>query len=138
MKFISKENPIADDIMELRLKLRSYNNQFTKPFERTSIMIQIRDEDGELLGGVYGTISWEWLHIDLLWVDERLRESGSGTKLIKQIEEQAREKGVHRFRLSTTSFQALDFYKKMGYKICGEIEDLPPGYTNYFLIKTDI
>lgn len=100
-------------------------------------MNKIRDEDGELLGGVYGTISWEWLHIDLLWVDERLRGSGSGTKLIKQIEEQAREKGVHRFRLSTTSFQALDFYKKLGYKICGEIEDLPPGYTNYFLIKTD-
>ncbi|GAB5410098.1 MAG: GNAT family N-acetyltransferase [Balneolaceae bacterium] len=137
MNFILKENPSEEEITELRLNLRTYNDQFTEPYERMSLMYQIRDKTGELLGGVYGSISWEWLYIDLLWVDKLLRGTGAGTELINRIEEQARQKGVHRFRLSTTSFQALDFYKKMGYKVCGEIEDLPPGHTNFFLIKTD-
>ena len=138
MNITSKENPSEEEINELRLNLRAFNDLFSGEYERATVINQIRDKSGVFLGGVYGTIYWDWLYIDLLWVDESLRGSGAGTKLINAIEEQANLKGVHKFRLSTTSFQALEFYLKMGYKICGEIEDLPPGHTNYFLIKTDI
>ncbi len=138
LKFISKENPSDEEIMELRLSLRAYNDRFTEGYERISIIHQIKYDGGKLLGGVYGSISWEWLYIDLLWVDESLRGTGAGTKLMEAIEKQANEKGVFRYRLGTTSFQALDFYKKLGYEVCGEIDDLPPGHTNYFLIKKDI
>tara|TARA_R110000868_G_scaffold259361_5_gene517328 strand:+ start:92456 stop:92887 length:432 start_codon:yes stop_codon:yes gene_type:complete len=137
LKFISKENPSEEEILELRLKLRSYNDHFTEEYERTFLIEQIRNEKGMLVGGAYGILSWDWLNIDLLWVAESLRGTGAGTKLITTIEEKAIQKGIHKFRLSTTSFQALDFYKKMGYSVCGEIEDLPPGHTNYFLIKTE-
>lgn len=138
LKFISKENPSDKEIMELRLNLRTYNDFFTGEYERYELMHQIRNDSGELLGGVYGVVFWDWLYIDLLWVSESLRGTGSGAKLLSNIENQAKQKGIHRFRLGTTSFQALEFYIKMGYQVCGEIEDLPPGHTNYFLIKTEI
>jgi len=137
MNIILKENPSNEEINELRLNLRAFNDRISGEYERTALINQIRDNAGLLIGGVYGTIYWDWLYIDLLWVDESLRGSGAGTKLINAIEEQAKLKGIHKFRLSTTSFQALEFYKKRGYIVCGEIEDLPPGHTNYFLIKTE-
>lgn len=137
LTFTSKENPGSDEIDELRMSLRAFNNKFTGEYERTSLIHQVRNSEGTLLGGAYGYISWGWLYIDLLWVDDSLRGTGMGTRLIKEIEKLANEKDVYCYYLGTTSFQALDFYKKMGYQVCGEIEGLPPGHTNYFLKKTD-
>lgn len=138
LTFTSKENPGIEEIDELRMSLRAFNNQFAGKFERTSLIHQVRDSEGKLLGGIYGSISWDWLYIDLLWVDEILRGTGMGSRLIKEIEKLANQKNVYSYYLGTTSFQALDFYQKMGYQICGKIEDLPPGHTNYFLKKTEL
>ncbi len=138
LNFISKENPTDEEVTELRMSLRSYNSHFSGIYERTHIMHQVRDEDEKLMGGIYGYLSWSWLYIDLLWVDKSLRGNGIGTKLISAIERKANKMGVYRYYLGTTTFQALDFYRKHGYEICGEIEDLPPGYTNYFLKKTEL
>ena len=138
IKFISKENPTENEVMELRLNLRAFNENHTEGYERLSLIHQIRNEKGILVGGIYGTISWNWLYIDLLWIDESIRGAGNGKILIQAIEQNANGKGVFSYRLATTIFQALNFYKKMGYQICGKIQDLPPGHTNYFLIKTDI
>lgn len=137
LTFTSKENPGSDEIDELRMSLRAFNNKFAGEYERISLIHQVRDSEGALLGGAYGYISWGWLYIDLLWVDDSLRGTGMGTRLIREIEKLANEKDVYCYYLGTTSFQALDFYKKMGYQVCGEIEGLPPGHTNYFLKKTD-
>lgn len=137
LTFTSKENPSPEEIDELRMSLRAYNDRFAGHYERKQLIYQVRNTEGLLLGGIYGSISWGWLYIDLLWVDESLRDSGMGTRLITAIEEQANQKGIYNYYLGTTSFQALNFYKKMGYQVCGEIEGLPPGHTNYFLKKTD-
>lgn len=37
--------------------------------------------------------------------------------------------------LDTFSFQALDFYKKLGYEIFKELEYLPNRFAQYYLIK---
>lgn len=136
--FVSKENPTNNEIIELRHNLRAFNEAFTESYERISLLHQIRNDRDVLVGGIYGQIAWDWLYIELLWVDEQLIKKGLGSKLLKKIENDANNRGVYRYRLSTTSFQALDFYIKAGYEICGEIPDLPPGHTNYFLNKTDL
>ena len=138
LNFTAKENPSAEEINELRMSLRAFNQEVAGEYERTDLIQQVRNDSGKLVGGVYGTISWDWLYIDLLWVDESQRGTGLGSKLLQMIEQTANEHNVYRYRLSTTSYQALDFYKKMGYEVCGEINDLPPGHINYFLIKTEI
>lgn len=92
------------------------------------------DED-ELIGGAIGYITYNWYFLDLLYVNEKYRGKEIGTKLIKKIEEIAKELKLTGVRMETWDFQALDFYKKMGYKIFGEIKDCPPGTICYFLSK---
>jgi hypothetical protein len=37
--------------------------------------------------------------------------------------------------LDTMSFQALDFYLKLGYTVFGRLDDLPEGHSRIFLKK---
>ncbi len=53
------------------------------------------------------------------------------------MEQYARSKGISNFHLETTSFQALPFYQKQGYQVFGELPDMPPGHTTYFLRKME-
>ncbi len=138
LKFTAKENPSDEEIAELRESLRAYNRSVAGGTTYHNVMHSVRDEDGKLLGGAYGRISWDWMYVELLWVDDSLRGSGAGTKLLRELEQQANKLGVYRYHLSTISFQALGFYKKMGYEVFGEVEDMPPGYCTYFLKKTEL
>jgi ribosomal protein S18 acetylase RimI-like enzyme len=137
MIFNSIKNPDQKIIDQLRVALDAYNTSITNKGDRNSIYIYVEDENGNLIGGIYGKIAWNWLYIDLLWVHPNHRNNGFGTQLIKAIEKEAQKSSVYSYHLRTTSFQAPIFYQKLGYQICGEIEDLPPNYTTYFLKKQD-
>ncbi|MEW2547766.1 GNAT family N-acetyltransferase [Streptomyces sp. NPDC047002] len=91
---------------------------------------------GLLAGGLAGRTWARWLHVDLLWVDDRHRGAGLGSRLLARAELIAREeRGCGRCRLETWDFQAPGFYVKQGYEVAAEIEDYPPGVTEYTLIK---
>lgn len=94
------------------------------------------DEAGELVGGLVGYAWGHWLHVDLLWVDERHRGEGVGTRLMSEAERKARDEldCVHS-RVETWGFQAPRFYEKLGYRIVGVVEDYPPGETDHLLVK---
>ena len=77
----------------------------------------MEDENGNLIGGIYGKIAWNWLYIDLLWVHPNHRNNGFGTQLIKAIEKEAQKSSVYSYHLRTTSFQAPIFYQKLGYQL---------------------
>ena len=113
----------------------SYNKQQAgdDQFQRLCFVLQTPDE--EIVGGVFGELYWEWLHIDLLWVKDELRGCGYGDRLLTHVEETARQRGAKNVYLDTFSFQAPDFYKKRGYKVFGELRDFPPGHQRYFLQK---
>ena len=51
------------------------------------------------------------------------------------MESYAIEKDFTKCHLETTSFQALDFYRKNGYEIFGTLNDKPPGHISYFFKK---
>lgn len=95
----------------------------------------LKNEEGEVLGGVTGTMYWQHVHIDFLWVDKNVRHGGYGSQLLNEIEQIAKEKNCRLIFLDTFSFQAPDFYKKNGYKVFGVIEDHPKGFNQYFLEK---
>src|SRR5690349_2735278 len=50
------------------------------------------DEAGELAGGLVGHTWTTWLHVTYLWVDERHRGAGLGSRLLARAERIAREK----------------------------------------------
>ncbi|MER6124036.1 GNAT family N-acetyltransferase [Streptomyces sp. NPDC001795] len=94
------------------------------------------DAAGELVGGLVGHTWTTWLHVTYLWVDDRHRGAGLGTRLLAEAERTAREgRGCTAARLETWDFQAPEFYKKQGYDVVCVIPDYPPGITEYTLTK---
>ncbi|UOQ84390.1 GNAT family N-acetyltransferase [Gracilibacillus salinarum] len=102
---------------------------------KEEVCFVIEDEVGDVIGGVTGTMFWNHLHLDFLWVENEFRGKGYGSELLKQIEEVATENECRLIFLDTFSFQAPEFYKRNGYKIFGVIEDHPKGFNQYFLEK---
>ncbi|MFD1019608.1 GNAT family N-acetyltransferase [Thalassobacillus hwangdonensis] len=103
------------------------------PNEQTSFIL--RNEQDEIVGGITATTFWHHMHIDFLWVDDRLRGRGYGAELLKKTEQLAIEKGCRFIALDTFSFQAPEFYKRYGFEVFGVIEDHPKGFNQYFLHK---
>jgi ribosomal protein S18 acetylase RimI-like enzyme len=135
MKLTKPLPPEDSDFEALKAGLTEFNESFTGPVFREKISSFVKDDSGKIVGGILGEINWGWLHIQGLWVDQSLRKGGWGTKLLSQMEDYALSKDTTNIRLETTTFQALDFYIKSGYSVFGELANMPPGYTSYFLQK---
>ncbi|MES5821964.1 GNAT family N-acetyltransferase [Streptomyces sp. RG80] len=98
--------------------------------------VWVLDEADELAGGLVGHTWTTWLHVTYLWVDERWRGAGLGSRLLAEAEAVARDRrGCLNSRLETWDFQAPEFYKKQGYEVVCVIPDYPPGITEYTLTK---
>ncbi|WP_405918500.1 GNAT family N-acetyltransferase [Streptomyces sp. NBC_00728] len=93
------------------------------------------DEAGDMAGGLAGHTWTTWLHVTYLWVDERYRGTGLGSRLLAEAEATAGGRGCRAARLETWDFQAPDFYRKQGYEVACVIPDYPPGATEYTLTK---
>ena len=130
---------------EIHSRLRIFNRKNCKYFiekakdnrdeyeEKTQNFI-VYDND-KLVGGAVGFVEYNWYFLDLLYIDEEYRSQTIGTKLIKQIEEYAKEEKLTGIRMETWDFQARGFYEKNGYKVFAEIKDCPPTTICYFLKK---
>jgi predicted N-acetyltransferase YhbS len=66
---------------------------------------------------------------------EELRGQGIGSRLLKLGEEVALKRGCKIAVLFTFSFQAREFYEKQGYKVFGQLDGYPAGYSSYWLSK---
>lgn len=96
----------------------------------------VRNENREIIAGILSTLGyWNGLEIKILWVKEEFRKSGIGTKLLIEIENNAKAKGAIISFLDTFDFQAKDFYLKNGYTIFGILDDFPIGHKRYYLQK---
>lgn len=95
------------------------------------------DGRGGLAGGLTGRTWAYWLHVDLLWVDDRHRGSGLGSQLLAEAERVAvTDRDCTSSRLETWGFQAPGFYRKRGYEVIGRVDNYPPGVTEFILTKT--
>lgn len=122
----------------IRKKVIEYNMEQLPDKLKTSndnVSFILKDDLGEIIGGITANIFWNHMHIESLWVDKSVREKGYGRELLIRIETYAIDKGCRFIFLDTFSFQAPEFYKNNGYEIFGTIEDHPKGFNQYFLYK---
>lgn len=95
----------------------------------------LKDEAGKVCGGVICTCLWNGMEIDSLWVEESLRGQGWGTKLMNAAEAEGRKRGCTFAYTNTFTWQAPEFYKKLGYEIYGKLENFPEGNTLSYVRK---
>jgi GNAT superfamily N-acetyltransferase len=134
-KISLEENPSEMDIAAVREGLRSFNQSHAPGENYRPLEIFLRDADGRVSGGLLGDTYWGWLHVGILWLEEKKRSQGYGSRLLAAAEEEALRRGCRHAHLDTMSFQALPFYKKHGYSEYGVLEDLPEGHSRIFLTK---
>lgn len=130
-----ESQPARQDIDFLEDQLVAFNVAQTGYNDGQLLACFIRDDEGVILGGIYG---WTWggcCEIRYLWVHESLRRLGYGSHLLRTAEQAALERGCSVMVLDTHSFQAPQFYQKMGYKVVGAAEDYPRGYRRILLEK---
>lgn len=103
-----------------------------------SEMVFLEAREGDLyLGGLAARISLDlkWVFVELLAVAEEGRGKGIGGQLMTRIEEEARLRGMDGIWLDTFSFQAPEFYRRLGYSEFGRIDDYPENEARLFFVK---
>ncbi|MGA0530775.1 GNAT family N-acetyltransferase [Hansschlegelia sp. KR7-227] len=115
--------------------LSRFNEVQVGPFPASPIWVVARDDNGALIGGVQAFISWTWLYLSMLWVDESARGAGVGSCLMRQAEQIAVDKGCTDAFLYTFSFQAPEFYRRRGYETFGELERFPDDHRQLWMRK---
>ena len=88
-------------------------------------------DNGKLIGSIVGKIFFNWLHIDLIWVDDEHRLKGVGKELMRQAEEKAKELQLTGIEVWTQSWQAPEFYQKLSYQEFAAIDDFTPNQKRY-------
>lgn len=135
MRITAVSQPCNINYDALKAGLNGFNDHHTGKLLREKIASFAKDDENQTIGGIAGEIKWGWLYIEGLWIDESYRGQQLGSKLLGQLENYAQSKGIYNYRLETTSFQALGFYEKHHYCVFGQLADMPPGHTSYFLKK---
>jgi GNAT superfamily N-acetyltransferase len=131
-----EDDPKPEQMMELQDRLYEFNDAVTaKADDGRYLTIFVRDEAGELRGGLLG---WTWagtLGIETLWVRDSERRRGLGTRLLAAAEAEAVRRGCHQAFVQTHSFQAPDFYPRRGWQTLAEVPGYPGDTTRMLFRK---
>ena len=134
-KITVEKEPASEDVRTLAQGLTAHSLPFTRGPGFQPIAVFMRDGQGQIVGGVWGYINWNWLFIGLVWLSDSLRGLGYGKLLIKKIEDVAIEEGCRYAHLDTFSYQARPFYERLGYEVFGTLDNYPPGHQRFFMKK---
>lgn len=128
-------NPNKNEIEFVNNALEKFNNMHVGPDNHLLLNIVEYDENQNVIAGILGGTYWGWLHIDILWVDENFRSKKIGSRILIAAENEAKKRGCHSVHVDTMSWQAPEFYKKHGYELISELDNIPNGYKKFHFIK---
>jgi N-acetylglutamate synthase-like GNAT family acetyltransferase len=133
--FMMEISPTLEDMQFLEDRLYDYNVEQTGLDDGQEYAFFVRDDDQEIRAGVAG---WMWggsCYVRSLWVHKALRGQSLGTKLLQSVEHEALARGCQQIVLASFSFQAPEFYHKLGFETFAVLEDHPRGYQHHYLRK---
>ena len=129
---------VADpaDEADLRDALLEYNFRVTGYRDGRSLSCFLRDGQGRLIAGIDGFTWGGYARVDYLWVSDEMRGRGLGARLLAAAEDAARDRGCGTIVLDTHSFQAPEFYRRLGYVEVGTTHGTPRGHTQTLFQKS--
>ena len=92
------------------------------------------DKDEPIAAGFAGVNFWNIAFVEMLWVDEPYRNQGIGSRLLSDIEQEAKNNGACIVMINARDWN-VEFFKKFGYTVYCTLEDYPNGYSKYKLLK---
>jgi len=128
-------SPDPADVEIVRNGLDTYDASQGAVVDWVPLALFARTPDDRIIAGLTGSTYWGYLYVGRLWTEQHFRQAGLGSQLLEQAEQEARQRGCHSAHLMTGDFNALPFYLKRGYVVFGELHDMPPGHTQYFMFK---
>jgi GNAT superfamily N-acetyltransferase len=134
-ELVMRTDPTPAEIDFLEERLYEFNAQVTGIADALGIAVFGRDAQGEVVAGLCGYTWAGCCEIRQVWVHEKHRRQGVGRRLLELVEAEARRRGCFQMVLATHSFQAPEFYRKLGFEIVDSLPDYPPGHQRLHLRK---
>ena len=140
IKSVLEMTNFSEDYQAEKLEslIKEFNLSHREKYEDVPLGIFLDDENKKKLAGLTGETFGHWLCIRYLFVDECLRVQGIGRKIIEAAECEAKKRGCEYAFVDTFSFQAPDFYKKLGYKEVFTLEEYPYAGKRHYYTKVII
>lgn len=129
------DTPSPEELELIGGRLAAFNEADVGPADRKPLAVVVRNDLGEIAGGISGYTAWGWLYVQWLWVHEATRGEGLAGRMLAAAEGEARARGCHAAYIDTFNPIALKTYQRAGYAPFGALEDFPKGRTRTFLQK---
>jgi lincosamide nucleotidyltransferase A/C/D/E len=129
------EEPSLTDIEYLEDRLYEFNQAATGITDGRGLGVFLRDSTESIVAGAAGHTWGETCELRQVWVAEPLRRQGIGRSLLAEAEAEAVRRGCRQLVLTTHSFQAPQFYEKLGFTVVSEVPEYPRGHSQVGLRK---
>jgi GNAT superfamily N-acetyltransferase len=124
-----------EDIRRLKDSIYAFNEQATGISDGKLFGLFLRDADGVAIGGAHG---WTWAktcYVRILFVPAHMRNQGHGTRLMRAVVAEARDRGCEQIVLETFDFQAPKFYLRLGFEIISRVPNYPHGHHSITMVR---
>jgi GNAT superfamily N-acetyltransferase len=129
------EAPSPVDVEFLEDQLYEFNAGTTGIDDGRVLGVFLRDDAGTIVAGAAGHTWGDTCELRQVWVAPALRGRGVGRLLMAKAEAEAVRRGCRQLVLSTFSFQAPGFYRKLGFRDVCQVADYPRGHSHLVLRK---
>ena len=124
-----------DDADAIQDGLDKYDEAYEPKHENVRFYKKLVNKDGKFAAGVIANANKGYEgFVTALFVEEPLRHQGLGTYLLREAEKPAKENNTFVVLTSAGDWN-VDFFKKNGYLLRGELKDVPKGHNCYELCK---
>ena len=132
------DSPTEEEVKLIEKGLEDYNREQTNgELDNPGIEINLvlKDDEGKVVGGLGVSTALRVMHLEVFWVAKEYRKLGYGRELVLEAERIGREKGCILSHTWTFSFQAPEFYEKIGYELVAIYDGYPDGITEHIFRK---
>ena len=124
-----------DDADVIQDGIDTYSDAYEPEYESVDYDKKLVDQDGRFVAGVMADVDkGAYGFIDALFVEEPHRYQGLETYFLQEVEKLAKKCGTSMI-LTNAGDWNVDFFKKNGYLLRGELKDVPKGQNCYELYK---
>lgn len=118
LRIVKKMKEDGNECEDILLRGLNEESKKIKKFDPIiSFCFSLENEENQILGGINGISYYGCLYIDMLWINNSLREKGWGTKLMQEAEAFGKNSNCSFSTVNTMDWEALGFYQKLGYEI---------------------